>query len=168
MVEYIRSTIARRALADDMPIVATISERSDGAKYKALAALLGGQVREETIDPGVDEIVGRFFENGRDSVAMPRGDRPMVRRRRDHGSDEPPYEPGSAAADGNAPAGGVMFNLTNPFRRADKHGAPSMRPTAPASAEMPMMHLGRGNRPITLQSAMVPARTSGCGSMRAS
>ena len=64
MVEYIRSTIARRALADDMPIVATISERSDGAKYKALAALLGGQVREETIDPGVDEIVGRFFENG--------------------------------------------------------------------------------------------------------
>ena len=64
MVEYIRSTIARRALADDMPIVATISERSDGAKYKALAALLGGQVREETIDPGVDEIVGRFYENG--------------------------------------------------------------------------------------------------------
>ena len=64
MVEYIRSTIARRALADDMPIVATISERSDGAKYKALAALLGGQVREETIDPGVDEIVGRFFTNG--------------------------------------------------------------------------------------------------------
>ena len=31
-----------------------------------------------------------------------------------------------------------MFNLTNPFRRADKHGAPDMRPTAPASAEMPM------------------------------
>ena len=63
MVEYIRSTIARRALADDMPVVATISERSDGTRYKALAALLGGAAREETIDPGVDEIVGRFMEN---------------------------------------------------------------------------------------------------------
>ena len=63
MVEYIRSTIARRALADDMPVVATISERSDGARYKALAALLGGAAREETIDPGVDEIIGRFMEN---------------------------------------------------------------------------------------------------------
>ena len=28
--------------------------------------------------------------------------------------------------------------MTNPFNRADKHGAPDMRPTAPASAETPM------------------------------
>ena len=62
MVEYIRSTIARRALADDMPVVATISERPDGARYRALAALLGGAAREETIDPGVDEIVRRLGE----------------------------------------------------------------------------------------------------------
>ena len=54
-----------------------------------------------------------------------------------------------------------MFNLTNPFRRADKHGAPDMRVTAPASAEMPMMHPGRGNRTITLPSAMVPAEGPG-------
>ena len=54
-----------------------------------------------------------------------------------------------------------MFNLTNPFRRADKHGAPDMRVTAPASAEMPMMHPGRGNRPITLPSATVPAEPPG-------
>ena len=33
--------------------------------------------------------------------------------------------------------------MTNPFNRADKHGAPDMRPTAPASAEKPM-------RPITI------------------
>ena len=32
-----------------------------------------------------------------------------------------------------------MFNLTNPFRRADKHGGPDMRVTAPASAETPML-----------------------------
>ena len=50
-----------------------------------------------------------------------------------------------------------MFNLTNPFRRADKHGAQDMRPSAPASAEMPMMHPGRSNRTITLPSAEVPA-----------
>ena len=62
-VEYLRSTIARRALAEDMPVVATISERSDGTRYKALAALLGGVAREETIDPGVDEIVRRFISN---------------------------------------------------------------------------------------------------------
>ena len=62
MVEYIRSTIARRALADDMPVVATISERPDGTRYRALAALLGGAAREETIDPGVDEIVRRLGE----------------------------------------------------------------------------------------------------------
>ena len=60
MVEYIRSTIARRALADDMPVVATISERPDGTRYRALAALLGGAAREETIDPGVEEIVRRL------------------------------------------------------------------------------------------------------------
>ena len=64
MVEYIRSTIARRALADDMPVVATISERPDGSRYRALAALLGGAAREETIDPGVDEIVRRLGEPG--------------------------------------------------------------------------------------------------------
>ena len=62
MVEYIRSTIARRALADDMPVVATISERPDGSRYRALAALLGGAAREETIDPGVDVIVRRLGE----------------------------------------------------------------------------------------------------------
>ena len=28
--------------------------------------------------------------------------------------------------------------MTNPFNRADKHGAPDMRPTAPPSAETPM------------------------------
>ena len=48
-----------------------------------------------------------------------------------------------------------MFNLTNPFRRADKHGASDMRPTAPASAEMPMQ--SPVNQTITLPSAMVPA-----------
>ena len=48
-----------------------------------------------------------------------------------------------------------MFNLTNPFRRADKHGAPDMRPTAPASAEMPMPV--PVNQMITLPSAEVPA-----------
>ena len=28
--------------------------------------------------------------------------------------------------------------MTNPFNRADKHGAPDIRPTAPPSAETPM------------------------------
>ena len=28
--------------------------------------------------------------------------------------------------------------MTNPFNRADKHGAPDMRPTSPPSAETPM------------------------------
>ena len=28
--------------------------------------------------------------------------------------------------------------MTNPFNRADKHGAPDMRPTPPPSAETPM------------------------------
>ena len=32
----------------------------------------------------------------------------------------------------------VRLNLTNPFRRADKDGAPSIRPTVPESAELPM------------------------------
>ena len=63
MAEYLRSTIVRRALADDMPVVATISQRSDGARYQALAALIGGQAREEIIDPGVDEIVRRLGES---------------------------------------------------------------------------------------------------------
>ena len=48
-----------------------------------------------------------------------------------------------------------MFNLTNPFKRADKHGAPDIRPTAPASAEMPMQP--PVNQTITLPSAEVPA-----------
>ena len=65
MTEYLRSTIARRALADDMPVVVTISERAEGSRYQALAALLGGAAREETIDPGVDEIVRRLGGPGR-------------------------------------------------------------------------------------------------------
>ena len=28
--------------------------------------------------------------------------------------------------------------MANPFRRADRHGAPSIRPTPPESAETPM------------------------------
>jgi hypothetical protein len=28
--------------------------------------------------------------------------------------------------------------MANPFRRADRHGAPSIRPTSPESAETPM------------------------------
>ena len=30
--------------------------------------------------------------------------------------------------------------MANPFQRADPDGAPSMRPTAPESAELPMEH----------------------------
>ena len=45
--------------------------------------------------------------------------------------------------------------MTNPFNRADKHGAPDMRPTAPPSAETPMQP--PVNQTITLPSAMVPA-----------
>ena len=65
MAEYLRSTIARRALADDMPVVATISERPTGARYRALQTLLGGAAREEVVDPGVDEIVRRLGGPGR-------------------------------------------------------------------------------------------------------
>ena len=64
MVEYLRSTIARRALADDMPVVATISERPEGARYQSLLALLGGAARQETIDPGPEEIIRRLSRNG--------------------------------------------------------------------------------------------------------
>ena len=45
--------------------------------------------------------------------------------------------------------------MTNPFNRADKHGAPDMRPIAPPSAETPMQP--PVNQTITLPSAMVPA-----------
>ena len=86
MVEYLRSTIARRALADDMPVVATISERSDGARYQALAALLGGAAREETVDPGVDEIVRRLRRPANGTISsrsVLSAIKPMVRQQRD-------------------------------------------------------------------------------------
>ena len=51
--------------------------------------------------------------------------------------------------------------MANPFRRADRHGAPSIRPTPPESAETPMPDPTQTsdlpvNRPLTSQSAETP------------
>ena len=52
--------------------------------------------------------------------------------------------------------------MANPFQRADRHGAPSIRPTPPESAETPMPEPveGRGqfsvNRPESPLSAETP------------
>ena len=35
--------------------------------------------------------------------------------------------------------------MANPFRRADQHGAPSIRPTPPESAETPMKNPAQTN-----------------------
>ena len=59
MVEYLRTTLIRRALDDDRPVVATISERPGGARYTVLLALMRG-AREETLDPGVDVVLDRL------------------------------------------------------------------------------------------------------------
>ena len=41
--------------------------------------------------------------------------------------------------------------MANPFRRADRHGAPSIRPTQPESAETPM--------PDPIEAGALPAET---------
>ena len=51
--------------------------------------------------------------------------------------------------------------MANPFRRADRHGAPSTRPTPPESAETPMPDPTQTsdlpvNRPPTSPSAETP------------
>ena len=52
--------------------------------------------------------------------------------------------------------------MANPFRRADRHGAPSIRPTAPESAETPMSEPVEGigefsvNRPVVPLNAEMP------------
>ena len=51
--------------------------------------------------------------------------------------------------------------MANPFRRADRHGAPSVRPKPPESAEAPMPDPMRTydlpvNRPATPPSAETP------------
>ena len=60
MVEYLRTTMIRRALDDDRPVVATISEPADGPRHTALGALFGGQAKQEVLDPGLDIIVERL------------------------------------------------------------------------------------------------------------
>ena len=51
--------------------------------------------------------------------------------------------------------------MANPFRRADRHGAPSIRPTPPESAETPMSDPTQTsdlpvNQPATPASAETP------------
>ena len=51
--------------------------------------------------------------------------------------------------------------MANPFKRADRHGAPSIRPTPPESAETPMPDPTQTrdlpvNRPLTPPSAETP------------
>ena len=55
--------------------------------------------------------------------------------------------------------------MANPFRRADRHGAPSIRPTPPESAETPMTDPAQTNdllvnRPAAPPSAETPNGTT--------
>ena len=60
MVEYLRTTMIRRALDDDRPVVATVSEPATGPRHAALLALFAGQARQEVIDPGIDTVIERL------------------------------------------------------------------------------------------------------------
>ena len=66
MVEYVRSVIINRALRNEQPVVATVSEGPGGERYAALLALFNGAAREETIDPGVREVMERLSERNGD------------------------------------------------------------------------------------------------------
>ena len=49
--------------------------------------------------------------------------------------------------------------MANPFRRADQHGAPSIRPTPPESAEAPMpdpMQIGELTRDLPVNRPVAP------------
>lgn len=46
--------------------------------------------------------------------------------------------------------------MANPFRRADRHGAPSIRPTSPESAETPMPDPMIGNRDLPGETRDLP------------
>ena len=46
--------------------------------------------------------------------------------------------------------------MANPFRRADRHGAPSIRPTPPESAETPMPDPMIGNRDLPVNRPVAP------------
>ena len=60
MVESLRTTMTRFALADERPVVATISERPGGARYNSLLALFNGQAQVEILDPGIDVVTQRL------------------------------------------------------------------------------------------------------------
>ena len=49
--------------------------------------------------------------------------------------------------------------MANPFRRADRHGAPSIRPTPPESAETPMPEPIQSDLPVNRSVAPPSAET---------
>ena len=46
--------------------------------------------------------------------------------------------------------------MANPFKRADRHGAPSIRPTPPESAETPMPDPMTGTRDLPSETLDLP------------
>ena len=46
--------------------------------------------------------------------------------------------------------------MANPFKRADRHGAPSIRPTPPESAETPMTDPMIGTRGLPVNRPLAP------------